>query len=94
MGMLWDVDESGAVVVVLSVRREARCSCNWKAESTSCRSRGDGPVLMSLDLDPGRIRRVMVAVVLFVGGAGVVAGGAAFDMGLLGTAGEVGEPSI
>lgn len=51
-------------------------------------------MLMSLDLDPGRIRRVIVAVVLFVGGAGVVVGGAAFDMGLLGTAVEVGESSI
>lgn len=51
-------------------------------------------MLMSLDLDPGRIRRVMVAAIFFVGGAEVVAGGAAFDIGLLGTPGEVGEPPI
>jgi len=88
------VGEPGVVIVVFSVRREARCSCNWNAESTSWRSRGDGPVLMSLHLDPGRIRRVIVALVLFAGEAEVAAGGAAFDIGQLGAAGEVEEPSI
>lgn len=80
-------------MVVFSVSSEARCSWSWKAESSSFRARGDGPMLMSLDREPGRIRRVAAEVGLVaVGAAGVVVGRAALDIGLRGT--SAAEPSI
>ena len=89
-----------AVVVVEAMRRAARCSCSWKAESSSLREIGDGPVEMSLDLDPGRMRRVEAGGSLFAAGAmveGVAVDVVAWDVPLDGELVEstsVVEPSI
>jgi len=40
------------------LRREARCSCSWKALSSSAREVRGAPAMTLRDLVPGRIRRV------------------------------------
>jgi len=40
------------------LRREARCSCSWKALSSSAREVTGVPAMTLRDLVPGRIRRV------------------------------------
>lgn len=41
----------------MSERRAARCSCSWKAESSSPSGTRGGPEAIFRDLVPGRIRR-------------------------------------
>ena len=56
------VESLGLVMVVDAVRRDARCSWSWNAESSSLNAMSDRPVLISREREPGRIRRIAVKV--------------------------------
>lgn len=73
IGTVCGVESPGLVMVVVAVRRDARCSWSWKAESSSLSAMGDKPVLISRDREPGRMRRVVVEMGFVAGPARVFA---------------------